>query len=491
MRILKTLGIAAGILSLMFASATPVGAQRRSSSTTASKPRTTAKAKSTTTSVKRGIKRIELSNGTGVILRDTINDVYAIEDNGRIIVPFDEGCTYAWDIGEFGYKICKRFDPQADEVTAMVDRNGNVLIPFDRGYNSIDIKYPRNYKPVFTVEKNVNGKRCMGIISSDLREIIAPERGYSFVSSDYLGSKLPWLAIVEGDYMGVLDMAGHEIITIDRKYEMAAIADGELTDGTTVYYIWVQNGSRQGVCDLEGNEILAPEHSLVIFSQGQFKTGKNYQPTGISLDRNNRVVRLAGAQSAPTPVYNSAPVAITDNFPANSGNPTYNINGNVHTSDNGLTRTVTTFNADGSAQSVSQLTCMGCGGRGVCGVCFGRGGRQTRMGYYPCNACGGTGVCRSCHGKGYTTQVGFASADGSNIAYGEDGQVYSAGGSGSSDDKDSRRSERKESASKSSASDNDGVDTKYYEPNMTGEVYRAWCDICHAWDNPHKHIKKK
>lgn len=487
MRIFKTLGIAVGILSLMLASATPVEAQRRSSSTTVSKARTTTGAKA----VKRGIKRIELSNGTGVILRDTINNVFAVEDNGRIIVPFDEGCTYTGSLGEFGYKICKRFNPQSDEVTAMVDRNGNVLIPFDRGYNSIDIKYPRNYKPVFTVDKNVNGKRCMGIISSDLREIIAPERGYSFVSPDYLGSKLPWLAIVEGDYMGVLDMAGHEIISTDRRFELAGIADGELPDGTTVYYIFVQRGSRMGVFDLEGNEILAPEHSLVIFSQGQFKTGNNYQPTGISLDRNNRVVRLTGAQSAPIPVYNSAPVAITDNFPANSGNPTYNINGNVHTSDNGLTRTVTTFNADGSAQSVSQLTCMGCGGRGVCGVCFGRGGRQTRMGYYPCNACGGTGVCRSCHGKGYTTQVGFASADGTNIAYGEDGQVYSAGGSGSSDDNDSRRSERKESASKSSASDNDGVDTKYYEPNMTGEVYRAWCDICHAWDNPHKHIKKK
>ena len=76
MRIFKTLGIAVGILSLMLASATPVEAQRRSSSTTVSKARTTTGAKA----VKRGIKRIELSNGTGVILRDTINNVFAVED---------------------------------------------------------------------------------------------------------------------------------------------------------------------------------------------------------------------------------------------------------------------------------------------------------------------------------------------------------------------------------------------------------------------------
>ena len=490
MRIFKSLGIGIGILTLLLLSAGTVCAQKRASS----QPRpANVAAKTPTKTVKRGIKRIELSNGTGVILRDTINNVYAVEENGRIIVPFDEGCTYAGSLGEFGYQIAKRFNPQDDEISALVNRNGEILIPFDRAYNSIGIAYPNNYSPVFTVEKKINGKLSMGIISSDLREIVAPERGYSFISPDYLGKSLPWLATVSGDYMGVLDMAGHEIISTDRKYELAGIADGQLDDGTKVYYIWVQKGTRQGVCDLEGNEILPPEYSLIIFSGGQFKTGNNYQPTGITLDRNNRVTRLAGAQTAPAPVYNGEPVAIIDNFPANNGNPTYNINGNVHTWDTGLTHTVTTFNEDGTSQSVSQITCMSCGGRGVCSICFGRGGRQTRMGYYPCKACSSSGVCHSCKGKGYTTQIGFG-ANGTAIAYGEDGQVYTSGDSGSgsySSDKESNRSSGRKESSHKSSSDNDGIDTKYYEPNMTGEVYRAWCDICHSWDSPHKHIKKK
>lgn len=490
MRIFKTLVIVVSVLTLSFIPTATICAQRKA----AAQPRkTNVAAKAPAKTVKRGVKRIELSNGIGVILRDTINDVFAVEDNGRIIVPFDEGCTYAGSLGEFGYKIAKRLNPQGDEVLAMIDRNGEILIPFDRAYNSIRIAYPRNYSPVFTVEKKINGKYCMGVVSSDLREIVAPERGYDFISTDYLGNSIPWLATVSGDYMGVLDMAGHEIIPTDRKYEMAGIADGQLSDGTTVYYIWVQKGNRQGVCDLEGNEILPPEYPLVIFSGGQFKTGNNYQPTGITLDRNNRVTRLAGAKTVPVPVYNGEPVAITDNFPASNGKPTYNINGNVHTFDTGLTHTVTTFNEDGTAQSVARITCMNCGGRGVCGICFGRGGRQTRMGYYPCNACSGTGVCHTCAGKGYNTQVGFA-ANGTAMAYGEDGQVYTSGGGASgndSSDKESDRSSSRKKTSDKSSSDNDGIDTKYYEPNMTGENYRAWCDICHSWDFPHKHIKKK
>lgn len=92
----------------------------------------------------------------------------------------------------------------------------------------------------------------------------------------------------------------------------------------------------------------------------------------------------------------------------------------------------TTLHEDGRLTSVTCTPCVSCGGMGMCAVCGGTGGQYWYgMGIQPCGRCYGAGRCQTCGGKGYcmmnsTTQYGVT------VGYDERGNMYVAGGAGSS-----------------------------------------------------------
>ncbi len=72
------------------------------------------------------------------------------------------------------------------------------------------------------------------------------------------------------------------------------------------------------------------------------------------------------------------------------------------------------MNAQQYIKTIS-YTCVICGGRCGCNVCFGTGGTYNSYTgiFYPCSYCFGTNRCRACGGTGQTTIKIFKGAAGS------------------------------------------------------------------------------
>ncbi len=125
----------------------------------------------------------------------------------------------------------------------------------------------------------------------------------------------------------------------------------------------------------------------------------------------------------------------------------HNHNNNNMTYNNGLGTVTSHRNADGSLSSVHTMKCVLCGGTGVCGVCFGRGGNYnsyTNL-YYPCNSCFGSTRCKYCNGTGTQTMTTHVNPDGSGYGVGAGGVVTTGpggnitSGGGSNNGSNSRR----------------------------------------------------
>ena len=71
------------------------------------------------------------------------------------------------------------------------------------------------------------------------------------------------------------------------------------------------------------------------------------------------------------------------------------------------------LNAQQLVNTISS-TCVICGGRGGCNVCFGTGGRYNSYTgiFYPCTYCFGTNRCKACGGSGKTVIRIFRGAGG-------------------------------------------------------------------------------
>lgn len=431
-----------------------------------------------------------------VLLTDTVTRHVSLKTaSGDTIVPF------SWKVGAISEQPSGFLLYRADSIggDSFCTPEGKLLIPLDRGLDGIQFDNSPYMKPYKLVGPEGSQYPVYGIIDYEGREIIAPERGYrgiTFNDNDdsFHPDLRPYFTIYGDDYKyyGVLDLHDREIISLDRGYTMIYEMTASLSrDMPEVPFFSVVKNGLNGICDIYGSEIIPPVYDNVLtYSEGSFVTQINgrYEPVGVALRHDGHAEYLASASShsiRPSQGY----TAITDGTASQTG---VSIEGNVIRSDNGIVKQTQIFNPDGTATCYSEMLCMGCNGRGVCGICFGAGGRNTRVGYRVCPSCAGSGICTTCHGKGYTTMTTFANGENA-IGYSSTGHVYLGGGDASADyDKPSSSSDSKRASTNSAASSsNDGIEVIEYSPNYTGSDYRPWCEKCHDYMYPHVHVKKK
>lgn len=434
-----------------------------------------------------------------ILLTDTVTHNVSLKTvSGKTIVPF------SWKVDAiseqpFGFELYR-----ADSIggDSFCTPEGKLLIPLDRGFSGIqfdDFGKSPYMKPYKLCGPEGSQHPVYGIMDYEGREIIAPERGYIGInykdSNDSFHPDLRPYFTVYGDdfkYYGVLDLHGREIISLDRKYTMIYQMTAQLLkDMPEVPFFSVVKDGRNGICDIYGNEIIPPIYDNVLtYRDDSFVTEINgrYESVGVALrpDGYAEYNSVASTRSfRPSEGYTS----ITN---STASQTCISVDGNVIRSNNGIVKQTQIFNPDGTATCYAEMLCMGCNGRGVCGVCFGAGGRNTRVGYRVCPSCAGSGICKSCHGKGYTTMTTFANGENA-IGYSSTGNVHLGGGDASADnDKASSSSDRKrESTRGTKNSGNDGVEVIEYSPNYTGSEYRPWCEKCKDYMYPHAHVKKK
>lgn len=105
--------------------------------------------------------------------------------------------------------------------------------------------------------------------------------------------------------------------------------------------------------------------------------------------------------------------------------------------------------ADGRIVTVTHMPCILCHGKGVCGVCYGKGQTYNRAvnQWYMCSYCLGTGRCPTCKGDG-DAAVTSVTQNGVSMGISENGKVaISDGSSGSSSSSSSSSSKERSSSS--------------------------------------------
>ena len=135
-----------------------------------------------------------------------------------------------------------------NHFTQATDENGKIIIPASRGYRYCTYM-PKSKKIRASVYENKNGVTITyyGVFNTDGTEIIPRERLYTkllFVSSSKRFS------VKKGEYSGVCDSLGREIISPDMHYI-------DCKPHQEKYY-YVTDGGHSGVIDYNTGKVLIP-----------------------------------------------------------------------------------------------------------------------------------------------------------------------------------------------------------------------------------------
>lgn len=145
------------------------------------------------------------------LMKDNLLGVQDIE--GNIIIPIEY--TYisyncSDGSGTHFFRVSK------GDFSGTYTREGKCVVSTDMHYTSVWL-YGSKEKIYWKVEKNGGRK---GMLDARGNEVISPNRGYTDLYIDYNGCCGTWyIAVSRGDYAGICDMNGVEIITPDKYAE--------------------------------------------------------------------------------------------------------------------------------------------------------------------------------------------------------------------------------------------------------------------------------
>lgn len=181
-------------------------------------------------------------------------------------------------------------------VTGICDNKGNEIISPEK-YTSIQLTAGKPY--YFKVE--CNGKK--GICDLSGKEIIAPDKYESIVS--YSLDKEAYFSVRTHGKVGICDKEGKEIFGLTEKY-----SDIYMSKTKETVYFRVKIGDKDnGICDINGNEIIAPgkyDQAYLSYSDG---IGFYYN---VKKGEHNGICSMTGVEIVP-PMYNSIIYSSYDN----------------------------------------------------------------------------------------------------------------------------------------------------------------------------------
>jgi len=110
------------------------------------------------------------------------------------------------------------------------------------------------------------------------------------------GDGFRWYRVYSDKYVGAWDKGQNVIISPSRKYDKIYYVE---VDGKKGYFNVVKN-KKQGVCSIDGEEIIAPKYNEIIYTnEFKYKDKKGqYQSTGIILSSNGKAIYPAGTKPA-------------------------------------------------------------------------------------------------------------------------------------------------------------------------------------------------
>lgn len=154
-----------------------------------------------------------------------------------------------------------------------------------------------------------------------------PSKGYFFVK--------------KSSGQGIFTKTGKNIIPVSRGYSSITFLDEE---GHVGYFSISKNG-KEGACDIDGKEILAPQYNNIIFIRDKFEfldsQGK-YQPSDYTLDASGHGIRI----NTQTNIASSKPSSSS----SNQNSPSSNSNGILHQE---------WYSSDGSGHDFFNNSCTG------------------------------------------------------------------------------------------------------------------------------------
>lgn len=300
-----------------------------------------------------------------------------------------QGLTKSRQVGEDGFIWYKT---EKNGKYGVMDTNGNEIIPAKYS----EVRYAETSEAHYFWVKD---GRFEGAYTRLGTMIVSPDRHYTDV---YIGGgPQNIIYCMAGEYRkpGLLDARGNEVISPDRGYTFFQIFESY---EEKKLYISVWRGDYRGICDMNGKEIVAPD---------KYKVCILYFPTEVSgtfADDTEEDVPLGFTYSDATRYsfrsYDNLHTDDTKNYPtlpsSGSSSGSSSSGGSSSSSSGGSSSS----SSGGSVGPVEYTTiqvwqpCGGCGGDGVCKVCYGSG--WSMNGKHLCITCNGYRQCRQCNGQG-------------------------------------------------------------------------------------------
>lgn len=302
-----------------------------------------------------------------------------------------------------------------------------------------------------------------------------------------------WFITYQNGSFGAEDANGEAIIPLSRNYMSLYYRTRKKNQKG---YFQCSKGKKEGVCTIDGKEILSPIYDGVLYSTSfgfnVIQNNKNID-TNIFLSDNGTIQKIQsqsitgntnraninGAQAQSTQMNTQTGTSSNDQ-------KYYRIQG----VNGGYTDCYP--NNNGNTLMITHTSCFICGGTGRCGLCRGQGGINHPFlhRYIPCSGCASSGKCNYCQGKGEQLFSAVVDSNGNGFGMDMNGNKVVTGERSKSYDPNSN-SNKSSSSHSSSNKNNDYIEEIYYSPNYTGEDNSEWCDICKKVAPAHKHIKKR
>ncbi len=436
--------------------------------------------------------------------------------NKNVIIPLSRGYTAAYP-QKLRENYPVTYQIQKDGYSGVCDASGNEMISPNQHYKGAFYTQSDNGIGYFYVtgENNKVGICDMSgkeIIPTQYEIIIYDDRGFSvcsdFDTSEYketgivlnsngIASKdainrqkqveddgFIWYKLYKNGVFGAESAGGKTIIPLSRKY--TDIYYQKRKDGKKGYFECMI-GEKEGICTIDGTEIIAPKYESVFFWESEgFSVRKNkngkFEELNIMLADNGLVKK----EKTSTHRHIASNKRVS-----NSHNHSHGNNRNTPKSQriqnmNGYTDIIPQGN--GTSLIITHQVCFHCKGTRMCSLCGGRGGiTHPYLGtYIACTNCMSSGRCKYCRGTGEQVFQSVVDSQGNGYNVDMNGNVVTSGGSGGGYD-----SSGNSSKSSSNSNSKDYIETIEYSPNYTGKDNSEWCDICKKVAPAHKHIKKR
>lgn len=353
-------------------------------------------------------------------------------------------------------------------------KKGKTIIPIDKYYNYIFYEGGGFFKVI----KEENGIDYKGIYKSDGTEIISIDRHYQYIETEgryangikneYYHNDNDYFFVVRHDYKdgaGLCNRKGEIVIPIDKKNSQLSVTEngmvfagywGENDEATRFVYdtlgrviipfdrgycfvswyhslcfeIHKEFGEERkiGLCDIYGNEFLAPEINYEFEKSVKMDGNCFYYINDDNIARYLGVMLDKSGHGIPDPYHPKGSFYVSNQVSQNTNNtyqpsvqyntttPSYNNNTqqpSQHNNNNTTVREKCKFcmgsgrcqglNSPGGTRTIK----LHCNGSGRCSTCGGKGlmsdgfGHQTK-----CSDCSYTGKCRFCKGTGKCDRCG-------------------------------------------------------------------------------------